>query len=124
MEKKNCTHSLQIGNATKETSPVAVIIEMDGLRFYFKGGDVSEIMSDLHQYQDLYCLCRMAPAVGTRADANVAVRLEEFLFSSYSIEDFDKFDFPFSIGRIRCIGWAKGENNTVILKKIFDTEQH
>ena len=127
MAKKKITQSLQIGNATKESSPVAAIIEMDGMyglqRFYFKGDDVSDIMTGLHHYQDLHCLCRMAPAVGTKEDANIAVSLEEFLFSSYGIEDFDKFDFPFSIGRIRCVGWAKGENNTAMLKKVFDEEQ-
>ena len=126
MSAKETTKSLQVGDVTEETSPVAAIIEMDSMyglqKFFFQGESPEEIIGGMTKYQDLYCLCRMARNMGTEEDAEVAERLEDFLYD-YEIEDFDKFDFPLSIGRIRCLGWAKGEKNCELLKSIHESEK-
>ena len=119
--------TLQIGNDTEETTPVAAVIEIDGMmgleKFFFQGTAASDIIDSIQQYQDLCCLCRMAHVMGTGDDAEIAEQLDEFLCSSYGIEDFDKFDFPFSIGSISCTAWAKGENNCKLLKEMHKKEK-
>ena len=126
MATKETTKSLQVGDVTEETSPVAAIIEMNSMyglqKFFFQGESAEDIIGGMTKYQDLYCLCRMAKNMGTEEDAEVAERLEDFLYD-YEIEDFDKFDFPLSIGRIRCLGWAKGENNCALLKSNHESDE-
>lgn len=126
MTRKETTKSLQVGDITEETSPVAAIIEMDSMyglqKFFFQGEGAEDIINGMTEYQDLYCLSRMARNMGTEEDAEVAERLEDFLYD-YEIEDFDKFDFPLSIGRIRCLGWAKGEKNCELLKSIHKSDE-
>ena len=124
MKTHNEPKSLQVGEFTNDTTPVAAIIEINGMmgleKFFFQGDKAGNIIDSLQQYQDLYCLCSMASEMGTEEDADIATRLDDFLCSSYGIEDFDNFDFPFSIGSIRCTAWAKGKNNCELLKTIHE----
>ena len=126
METKETTKSLQVGDATEETSPVAAIIEIDSMyglqKFFVLGERAVDLISGMTKYQDLYCLSRMARNMGTEEDAEVAENLEDFLYY-YEIRDFNNLDFPLSIGRIRCLGWAKGEKNCQLLKSIHESDK-
>ena len=57
--------------------------------------------------------------MGTEEDAAVADRLKDFLYD-YEIEDFDKFNLHLSIGRIRCLGWARGSERNSSFKRNVD----
>ncbi len=127
MVTEKTTKSLQVGAVTEEITPVAAIIEISSMfgpqNFFFQGECAEDIINELTTYQDLYCLCYMAKDMGTEEDVEVAEKLEDFL-SSYEIEDFDKFDFPLSIGSIRCLGWAKGESNCKLLESINEADKN
>ena len=109
--------------AIGKQSSVAATIEFNdsyGLQeLFFQGKEAVDIIVSLQEYQDLSCLYRMAYAMGTEEDKKVAKELESFLSSPYGIDDFDKINFPFSIGSIKCTGWAKGEKDVQLLKDLY-----
>ena len=125
--KKDSKTTLQVGNQTDEATPVAAIIQIDGSygieSLFFKGENADSILEQLYEYQDLFCLCRMARTMGTNEDAKIASDLEDFITSPYEIEDFDDFNFDFSIGCIKCIAWTKGLQNIQLLESQYEEQK-
>ena len=115
--------TLQVGKATEETTPVAAVIEISGMfgtqKYFFQEEEADRIIDDVYEYQDLECLSRMAMEMGDEEDREIGLAIQDFLSDSGDkIEDYDCFDYSLSVGTVRCLGWAKGEENCALLKSL------
>ena len=82
------------------------------------------LIDRLMQVQDLSCLCMQAQFMGTDEDAETAEKLEEFLEKYHTgrlkVNDVKDLHFEFSIGEIKCLGFAINEEELAALKAMLD----
>lgn len=103
---------------------VAALFEIRGWagldKYLFTGQSAASILTKLNQVQDLGCLMQMGAMYGDPLATAATPKLEEILEKSetgdLTLQDFDGLSIILSVGGLRCVATAEGQEAVDALK--------
>lgn len=102
-------------------SKYAAKIQIGWLTDCFEGDTPSAVIKSAEKVQDFDCLLRMGRMEEGKRGQKELSKLEAFLEKYYddslTVEDISNLDVNLSIGTIKCLGIAEGEDEITKLKK-------
>ena len=96
-------------------------------KYYIEGESAADIIFKYgNEHQNIECLARMAYQMGTDKDRAEAVKIEAIMDDCYrnnfNLRKLKQMDIRLSIGRIRCVGAARGNKECEVLFGQFKDE--
>lgn len=108
----------------------AAIFELVGWvgceRYYFEGETAADVLTQLNWKQDLRCLARMGWVQELTPEGRAAIdhlwkALDKQREGTLTAEDLGELDIELSIGTLKCLGAAEGNQAVARLKRKYES---